>query len=177
MLRRAGHSLAMKQLMKILQSFEWNSALDMAHSLVPSQKYGAIPLTITLSAALAFTEHLLGMNIFSVLFFALALAVELYTGLKASRVKGEKLSSTRMSRFGVKLASYLIIIGMFWGFRKDAARESQHLLASLFTYLWAFSLLYVAAELSISILENLAVIDGKPKDAYIQKIKDKFKLF
>lgn len=167
----------MKHIIKTLQSFEWNSAVDMLCSLVPSQKYGAIPLTMTLSAALALTEHILGLNIFSLLFFALALAVELYTGLKASRIKGEKISSIRMSRFTVKLASYLIIIGMFWGFKTDASREGQHMLSSLFLYLWAFSLLFIAAELSISILENIAVIDGKPKDAYIQRIKDKIKLF
>lgn len=167
----------MKFLSKIIQSFEYNSFLEFLQSVSPSTRYGITVLTISFSSCLALVESIFGINGICVVVFAVAMIMELMTGLWASQVRGDKFSSTRMSRFGLKLACYLIIIALFWQFKQAALKDGQHFLASIFSFLWGFSLIYTGTEVVVSIMENLAVIEGKPKDEYINRIREKIKIF
>ena len=114
-----------------------------------------------------------------VVVFAMSVAVlvETFTGLRASHKRGEPFESYKFSRCIIKVAVWLTLVFILNSFARDMdARESWlYSVGSFFFDSAKLAVLtYFCVEYVTSILENLSVIDGKPKDALISAIKDKW---
>lgn len=92
------------------------------------------------------------------------LCLELVTGLAASFVRGERLSSHRWKRFGAKLFVWVCLLSII------------HLLRPVFPAVYGFLhttvVVYVSLEYIISILENLAAITGKSNNVLVHSIRE-----
>ena len=107
-----------------------------------------------------------------------AVVVEVYTGIKASKKEGKSFESFRFSRCVLKLALWAIIFFVTHQFENEYAERTHvfDILAYTFfkiVFLGTISMFLV--EHLTSILENKAVIDGKPKTYLIEFIQSTWK--
>ncbi len=70
-----------------------------------------IATTSILTAVSAFFERMLGIEIVVTLVIFILFALEMYTGIKASKIEGKIFDSNKFPRGWVKLAVYIIFIG------------------------------------------------------------------
>ena len=95
---------------------------------------------------------------------------ELVSGITASRVRKETFSSLKLSRFSVKVACYLVLIGVSYSMNISFKHHGDFLASVIFDWMHIFLVVQIVFENMISILENVAVIGGKDKSAWIEKI-------
>jgi len=162
-----------KIITNILDGFEYLSITEFAHSLVPTVKYNLMAMVLILSAGLGWVDKIFGLSALAVGALVLVMFAELGSGIYASHVKKEEFSSKRLSRFGVKIACYLILISVPYILYDSAHAHGNTVAAYLFEWMHTFLMIQVVAENIISILENVAVIQGKDKNFWIEKIKSK----
>lgn len=160
---------------KFLQSYGYDTTKDFALSLTPSFKYGLQTAAVSISAATAIVTEFTGVG--PTLAFAMLVAVstEMWTGMKASRIAGKHFESFRFSRCIIKLCIWLSIIFIVHSFYKDfsSSKDIFNVVASIFfNIVKLFIMMWFVIEHLISILENLAVIDGKPKEELVSKLED-----
>ena len=164
--------------MKLLKSFHYDTWLDLVQSLFPSTRYNLTIASASFSTALAFGDGIIqkffGLDSYAFIALVLILVVELASGITASMHRKEALESSKLRRFLFRLFYYMVLIAV------------PYLLAPSFlankkaTGAWALDLLHSAIVLqivfenTISILENMSVIDGKDKTQLITKLKEKF---
>lgn len=162
---------------KILAGFEFTGFDDFATSLIPSFKYGLMAMIMTFSIPIAaveyYSSYVFGLNLPAVVALIIVMIVELLSGLHASKVSGQKFSSSRFSRFTVKTACYLVLISVPYLFKMSYEQSGNGFAAGAFDWLHVFLTVQIVAEHVLSILENLAIIQGKPKTYWIDKIKSK----
>ena len=105
-----------------------------------------------------------------------AIATEMRTGIRASRRQGIPFESFRFSRCIIKLSIWLAIIYIVHAFYKECLLQEEFIYhtigAFFFSVVKFFVMTWFCVEHLTSILENLAVIDGKPKDELINKVSD-----
>lgn len=101
---------------------------------------------------------------------------ELITGISAAVIRKESISSIKLSRFGLKVACYLVLIGVSYSLAQSFAGHNKAVASWVFDWLNVFLVVQIVLENIVSILENLAVISGKDKTAWINKIQDIFKI-
>lgn len=163
----------MKAIVSILQGYQYEGTADFFRSLFPSFKYTYTAQLLCISSVAASVELLFGFKMWTFVAFVIAAVTELVSGIYASVwVRKEKLESGKFSRFAFKLI--LMLTGLYivrafnieWDGRND-------LIHSAFDWLYSFLFVYGALEYLISIMENKAVIEGKPKDYYSSYIKEK----
>lgn len=164
----------MKALLSLLRSYEYHSLGELAASLFPSLRYKLTILCVSVNAAASVIELLTGMTWLAVAFFLLLMITELVSGIVASQIRKEALSSARMSRFSLKVACYVIVIVGTHVLASSYEQHDKELASTLFDWLHIFILSHITMENIISILENVAVIDGKEKTHWITKIREKF---
>lgn len=156
----------------MLKSFHFETSTEFLQSLLPAFKYDMLLMTIGFSAVISGIEIFTGLNIYGVLGLGLAFIVELISGIMASRKRNEPFQSSKLSRFTLKAACYMLVIGishlMYLSYE-----EKNTLAASVFEWLNTFFIVEVVTELLFSILENMAVLTGRNKDHWITKIKAK----
>ena len=149
---------------KILKTFAYNGWADLASSLAPSIKYEHITaMGITLSSVIVVVQVMFGLDALAFLALLVIMVAELSSGIIASKIRKEKFSSMKLSRFTFKVAYYLI------GFRAT----DQELAYSVFHWMHLFLTIQIVLENIVSVLENLSVISGKEKTHWIRKIQDK----
>lgn len=168
---------------KMLASYDYDSFTNFFQSIAPSFKYCitrqllfvscTFPGLAWLSAFIPQIPLALGIQTAALVSMLLAFVVELVSGIVASRIRKEPFSSFRLSRFTLKVFIYLVLIAIPYHWSQNYAAKGETVMAVCFDWLQNFLIIHIAQENIVSILENLAVIDGKDKTAWINKIKDK----
>lgn len=164
---------------QLLLSYGFSSCRDFLLSVFPSFKYGTSTISIIVSAILGLLSTWLGISPCIIMVMLAAVLVETMTGIRASKKQGEPFESFKFSRCVIKVALWVFLFFMFHQFSLDAETKVGHwvwaLAGFLFDVLHATTMVYFVVEYGTSILENLAVLDGKPKDSLIVAITDGFK--
>lgn len=159
---------------KFLHSYDYASIKEFALSLCPSFKYNLQMPTSVISIILAFSSKYLGIGPIIVLAMFVAVLAETFTGIRANKKLGKKFESFRFSRCVIKVAIWMILVFIANSFALEC--ESRHhwidtIGATFFDVVRLFILIYFVIEYLISILENLAVIDGKPKTEFTDALQ------
>lgn len=164
----------LRLLSKYLSTYGYDSISDFLLSVAPSFKYGLQVPAISLSAVAAFVSQWLGLTPFLAVAMLVAIATEMRTGIRASRRQGIPFESFRFSRCIIKLSIWLTLIYVIHAFYKECLLQDEFLYnkvgALFFSVVKFFVMSWFCVEHLTSILENLAVIDGKPKDELINKV-------
>lgn len=158
-------------------TYGFSNSKEFLLSLCPSFRYNIQSVTIPFSLLTGLCSAVFGIGPVVVFAMFVAVLVETFTGLKASHKRGEPFESYKFSRCIIKVAVWLTLVFILNSFARDMdARESWlYSVGSFFFDSAKLAVLtYFCVEYVTSILENLSVIDGKPKDALISAIKDKW---
>ena len=160
---------------RFVATYGYDSPKEFFFSVAPSFKYNLQFPAISFSAVTAVVSEWIGITPFLAMAMLVAIVSEMWTGIRASKVQGIGFESFRFSRCIIKLCIWLTIIYITHSFyleSKAGAEESfVMLLATLFfSIVKVFVMTWFCVEHVTSILENLAVIDGKPKDALIKQV-------
>jgi len=157
----------------LLAGFEYDGIGSFMWSLCPTIKYDMAFLMVFLSVPLALVEQVFGLDYMAVGGLLLVMLLELASGTYASHISKQEFSSRKLSRFTFKSACYLVLISVPYLFYTSFNRHGSTLAASIFEWLHLFLVVQIVLENIFSILENMAVIQGKPKTFWIDKIKGK----
>jgi hypothetical protein len=161
-----------RYLSNLLAGFEYNSIADFGNSLLPTLKYNMLSLMLLFTFPVAMIDKIFGLDYMAVLALLLVMVAELVSGIYASHITKQAFSSKRLSRFSFKTACYLILIAVPFLFY-SSYKERNSLAASIFEWLHVFMVVQIVLENVFSILENIAIIQGKDKTYWIDKIKNK----
>ena len=140
-------------------------------SLFPSFKYGMQHLSILWSVVLGAVADCLGLTPGLAVAMFVAVIAETLTGIKASKKRGEHFESFKFSRCILKLAIWLVIIYILHQFAGEMGGVDNHFYRVgfvVFMLMKVVVMVYFCIEYVTSILENLAEIEGKPKDSLVQ---------
>lgn len=161
----------------LLKSFEFDSYADFFRSLAPSMKYQLTFLLFWNSAITTALQQITGLEAMAVISFAVIMLAELVSGLKASQVKKVPFTSMRFSRFLFKLFYYIALLFFTNQMYSHYNAVGKVVPKEIFDWIHTYLVLHIGGENIISILENIGVIEGKPKAFYLDKIKDKLSSF
>ena len=162
-----------------LRGFEYANFLELGQSIMPSSKYQlsapTLLVSMTLTGVQRTIEILYGLDGMGFLALVAVFCLELITGISASVIKKENISSHRLSRFTLKAACYLVLISVPYVLSQSLKSSDRGATAWALDALSSLLILQVVQENVVSVLENLAVITGKEKDSWITAIKSLFK--
>lgn len=165
---------------KFLASYGYNSYMELLQSLFPSTKYAPTVQTAGMSGVLG--ALCAAMGIWPVLLVAMILimSVELGSGLVAAHKKQEKFESAKFSRFVLKLCIWFILFISTQLFSLIARQQDPNMVwmatGWLFDLITVILMVCFVVENTTSVLENLAVIDGKDKSYFIDLIMESVKV-
>lgn len=162
-------------LTRLFKTYDFHNALAFFESLVPSTRYGWSVLLMGCSALFSAIDKVFGLDAAAFIGLAFVFAVELISGMYAAHIRGEAISSVKLSRFGLKVTCYLVMIASTYLMAVSFTSHKKDVPAWVFNWLNVFLVSQIVLENIISVLENLAVISGKDKSAWIIKIQEKFK--
>lgn len=160
---------------QFLRSYEYNSISDFMLSMMPSKKYGMMSLSITFSSIVGFMGQYLGFGPLVAVAMLVAIALEIGTGLYASHIAKIPFQSHLFSRCVIKIFIWVGLIFVANSFEMEYCAKNGPGTDSAYFFFGVVKIgimmLFVIENVT-SILENLAIIEGKPKDHYIGGIKD-----
>lgn len=159
---------------RFLQSYGYGSIKEFSLSLCPSFKYNLQMPTSIISITLALASKYLGIGPVIVFAMFVAVVVETVSGIYASKKTGIDFESFRFSRCVIKVSIWMVLIFIANSFSLECASRDgwiDRLGEVFFDIVRLFVLIYFAIEYIVSILENLAVIDGKPKTTFIESLQ------
>lgn len=170
--------------LRILATYNYHRVSGFIESVVPSLKYQLtkpiVALSITYPGAAALlgmffpaVDATLGIDGGAFLVLMVAFVTELVTGIVASHIRKEQFSSLKLSRFTLKVCIYLVIIAIPYHWQESFTSHHKEIMAASFGWLQNFLIVQIVFENLVSILENMAVIYGNDKTAWINKIRDK----
>lgn len=154
---------------KFLHSYDYASIKEFTLSLCPSFKYNLQMPSLSLSVILAVVSKYLGIGPVVVVAMFVAVLTETLTGIGASKKLKQKFESFKFSRCIIKVAIWMVMIYIANSFALECEFRSGWIYALgkiFFDIVKLFILIYFVIEYVISIMENLAVIDGKPKTQF-----------
>jgi preprotein translocase subunit SecG len=164
----------------LLKSFEYDGYADLFKSLAPSLKYHLTILLFATSAIATFVQQTTGLQAIAVISFVAIMAAELVSGIKASAVSNNgkfNFSSQRFSRFLFKLFYYFALLFFCHSMNLHYLSVGKEMTAGTFDWMHTYLVVHIGGENIISVLENVAVIEGKPKTHYLQKVKARIAVF
>lgn len=170
----------MRPIIKLLETYDYGSFKELMLSMFPSWKYDLQNLTLVISALSGAISYLFGFGPALGIAMLAAVAVEVYTGIKASKVLGKPFESFKFSRCILKLALWAIIFYIVHAFENEYIARTNvfDILAYVFFKIVFLSTITMfLVEHLTSILENKSVIDGQPKTALIEVIQGFWKQF
>lgn len=168
----------MNMILRFLKTYEYASLDEFLYSLGPSFKYKLQGLTITLSFLAGLVDQIFGIGPALAVAMMVAVLVETWTGIKASRKRGEKFSSFRFSRCILKVCVWLTIVYITHAFESEFSDRSGLAYGAVhlfFQFAFIVTLAYFMVEYVTSILENLGSITKKDKQALIDVIQTAWK--
>lgn len=157
----------------LLKTFDYHSWTDLAQSLAPSSKYQLTVFAMGISAISVSVDKIFGLDGLAFLALLIVFITELFSGLIAAHVRGEKIESHKLSRFTFKITYYLVLIAVPYIMSNSFRNRDRDLPAVIFDWLHIFLVVQIVLENMVSILENLAVVSGKDKTHWITKIQEK----
>jgi hypothetical protein len=158
--------------LRLLKGFDYHSALDFGQSLLPSHKYSLSIIFMVMSSIIVPIDKWFGLDFTAFVALMVVFTTELISGIIASRIRKEQFSSMKLSRFSFKVAIYLVLIFVPYAFKNSFKAHDQSVPTWVFDWMHIFLLTHIVIENLVSILENLAVITGSDKTAWINKIQD-----
>lgn len=167
-------------LQKLLNTYDFNSVREFGLSLCPSFKYNLQLPSFSISAVLAVLSKYLGFGPVIVLAMVVAVLVETVSGIAASKKLGKPFESFRFSRCVLKVFIWFTLVFIANAFSLElqgGAGWLDKIGVVFFDIIRLLILAYFVIEYVVSILENLAVIDGKPKTQFIETIQSVWKSF
>lgn len=167
-------NIVIQYITKFLNSYDYASIKEFALSLCPSFKYNLQMPTTAISLILAFSSKYLGIGPIIILAMLVAVLTETITGIRASKKLGKKFESFRFSRCILKVAIWMVLVFIANSFAIECEERNAWIDiigATFFDIVRLFILIYFVIEYLISILENLAVIDGKPKTEFTDALQ------
>lgn len=159
---------------RFLAAYQYNSFEEFVLSIFPTFKYQLQGLMLLVSCASGTMNYFFGMKPALAVAMAIAVIVEVWTGIQASKKQGNKFESFKFSRCVIKIGIWLLILYIIHAFEKEY--ESRTNLIQMAAYAF-FNFVYVVAltgflvEYITSILENVAVLQNKPKTQIIEAIQ------
>lgn len=165
---------------RMLSTYGFENFTKFFESMVPTQKYNLMQVSVGTSIGLGSISHFLGLTPLLVIAMTIAIFVEMVTGICASNKLRQPFESFRFSRGILKICVWCIIFFIFNAFAVEMSNFDgwPYLLAAImFQILHASAMVWFVIENGTSILENQAVIDGKQKTEYIEAVKSLWKTF
>lgn len=162
----------MKKLLNdTVDMFGFDSFNDFTNSMI---HIDLLKITIPFGGVIALFSHITGFEEMTTVAFFVMVLFELVSGLLASKVEGKKIQSRKLSRFGFKLLTWLVLIFIVNAFAKQY--QDQGILGWLVEMLKDTVVGYILFEYVLSIVENLERITGKemPIKRHINNLFDKF---
>ncbi|MEI8086993.1 MAG: phage holin family protein [Paludibacter sp.] len=165
---------------KFLAAYDYGDFREFSLSVFPTFKYELQGLMMLVSFVSGTVNYFFGIQPALAAAMFVAVVVEVWTGIKASRKLGKKFESFRFSRCVIKIGIWLIILYIIHAFEKEY--ESRTNLIQMAAYAF-FNFVYVVAltgflvEYVTSILENVAVLQNKPKTQIIEAIQSGWSRF
>ena len=159
---------------KFLSAYDWHSFEEFVLSVFPSYKYQLHGAVMAISFLSGSVNYLFGVTPALAIAMLVAIVVEVWTGISASKRKGQQFESFRFSRCIIKILIWLAILYIIHAFKREFENSTN--LIDLAAYGF-FSFVFVAAltaflvEYVTSILENVSVLKGKEKTALIEVIQ------
>ncbi|MGZ3753587.1 MAG: phage holin family protein [Mucilaginibacter sp.] len=164
----------MNHLTRLLKTFDYHNAASFLQSLMPSTRYGVTFLFLSFSVVFPAIDKIFGLDGAAFIAMGLVFMAELLTGVVSAIKRKEPLSSVKLSRFVLKMACYMILISSTYLMSVSFKNHNKDIPAWVFDWLHVFLIAHIVLENIVSILENLAQINGKEKPAYLNKIQEKF---
>jgi len=166
-------------LIDLLKSYEFNSSIEFFQSLAPSLKYQCTILLFSISAIATFLQQITGLQAMALVGFVVIMLAELITGIKASAVQSGafNFNTKRFSRFVFKLFSYLAVFFFCQSMSVNYDHAGKMLAAETFSWIHTYLVVHIGGENILSVMENIAVIEGKPKAFYLEKLRDRLSIF
>lgn len=162
----------------IVNTFGFENLTEFASSMI---HFKFLILTIPTSiATFAIVEQWLGITSAMLVAFVVLAMLELITGLWGARVDGEKWSSSKFGRFGLKLGVWLSLIFVAHSFANSYVGLEglqNYLNFQLFYWLHGVITTYVALEYILSILENFGRITGQKQNRLLLIINNRLDSF
>jgi len=159
---------------KFLAAYEYGSFKEFSFSIFPSYKYELQGMMMFISLISATVNYFFGIQPALAFAMLVAVIIEVYTGIKASRKQGRKFESFRFSRCVIKVGIWLLILFIVHAFEKEYETRTnliQIAAYTFFNFVYVVSLTGFLVEYLTSILENVAVIQNKPKTQIIEAIQ------
>ena len=128
------------------------NAYDLYNSLVrPTSALQISTFAVTASTI----EYIFGLKLFAFTALVILLIVELLTGLFAAKVRGRRLTSRRMQRFGIMLLIWCTLLMVMNAFIDQYRGEGGE---AVFRYLHTLVVFYILGVYTKSVLENAETI-------------------
>lgn len=163
----------MNHLLRLLKTFDYHSLTEFKASLAPSVKYDFTIQCLFVTVSWVSIDKIFGLDQAGFIALLVIFLTELISGIWAARVRGEHLSSVKLSRFSLKVACYLVMIGVSYSLYGSFKTHDKMVAAWAFDWLHIALVTQVGFENTISILENISTINGKEKEAIVIKITEK----
>ena len=157
----------MEFLNKFLISYGYDSGRALMQSVFPSSKYIGMGHSFALSSFWGLLCSVFGVWPVLLIAMVLIMLVELVTGIVASRKRKEQFESAKFSRFVLFVACQMF---KWFAAQYDAGSLAWLVGAWFFDVLTVILMLAFVVENTVSILENLACIDGKDKSFYVNMV-------
>ena len=160
---------------KFLMAYDYKSFAEFVLSIFPSYKYQLQGFVFAVSAISGLINYVFGITPFLAFAMFVAIIVEIWTGITASKKQGKKFESFRFSRCMIKIAIWLTVLFIINAFKLEFETSVNWIdLAAFlfFKFVFVASLTAFMVEYVTSILENVSVLKGKEKTALIEAIQD-----
>ncbi|QTE36022.1 phage holin family protein [Mucilaginibacter gossypii] len=164
----------MNHFARLLKTFDYHSLTEFMHSLAPSNRYGFTAQLMIITVTWTAVDKVFGLDQAGFIALLVIFMTELISGIWAARVRKEPISSIKLSRFSLKVACYLVMIGVSYSLYQSFKGHNEEVAGWAFNWLHIVLVTQVGFENTISILENIATINGREKDAIVTRITNKF---
>lgn len=164
----------MSHFTRLLKTFDYHSLTEFGLSLAPSGKYCFTKQLLFITFPWAAIDAIFGLTQAGFVALLVIFVTELVSGIWAARVRKEAISSTKLSRFSLKVACYLVMIGVSYSLAGSFKSHGSDVAAWSFDWLHIVLVTQVGFENTISILENISTINGNEKEAIVTRITEKF---
>lgn len=131
---------------------------DFGHFFTSLIRPKLLPLSIPLTITISFFDKVFGLQPVVFIAFLALLFLELFTGICASYIEGQKITSKRMKSFLIMLFVWLIVLFILNTF-KHSFEDTQ--MGVVFSYLFDGVVIFVNVIYFKSIWENMGRISGK----------------
>lgn len=144
--------------------YDWR---EMWISLVRPHDFTPI---LSISLVTGFCTQWFGLSFVILVLLAVIITLELITGVTAAKLKGEKIQSKKLHRFGFKLFIWFFFLLMFRQFQLE---YKGTLSENVFSYLHSFAVFYIISIYTWSVLENIGKMgkDYREFSLFGKKIK------